>query len=127
MSASGPLSYALRFGKPFIVSKTLKESFRNLDFKVSIEKAKIRKQDFLFSLSGDSFEKVLIGLMDDKIVMNKLVLLSKNLRFLRSWENIVLKYEAVINQKSVSLFIRIRLLFANILPERTTLLTAKNN
>lgn len=96
ISASGPLSFALRFNKPFMVSVTLKESYRNPDFAKTIEGLGIDTKTMTFSLKGSDFEKKLFSIMENKNIFSNLKELSSNLRLLRSWENIVLEYERVI-------------------------------
>ena len=95
MSASGPLSFALKFRKPFVISKVLKEAYRNPDMQTSFEVSGTKIEDITFGFGDNSFEKIVKN-YSNKSRLQKIKVLSSSLRRLRSWENIVLEYEKVI-------------------------------
>ena len=96
ISASGPLSFALRFNKPFLLSFALKDSLRNPDFSSAIEKTGINPDEVIFSLKGRDFQDKIFSFIENKNKLTKLNRLSAYLRILRSWENIVIDYQQVI-------------------------------
>ncbi len=59
MSSSGPLSLALSYGKPFLISENMKEICKTSDFQEALKETKIKTNDFTFSLTDDSFERKL--------------------------------------------------------------------
>jgi glycosyltransferase involved in cell wall biosynthesis len=98
MSASGPLSFALSFSRPFIASNVLSSAFKNPDMKQSLAKGNLNHQDFIFNLKGNSFKNMITQMAKDNKALNKLNLLTRNLRSLRSWDNIVSEYSLVIGK-----------------------------
>lgn len=99
MSASGPLSYALQFGKPVIMSSVLKPTLNNSDVQnVMLDLKKMAPSDFVFDLKADSFEKKLASLIKDKKELVRLASFSKRLALFRSWPQIVAQYEQVLGE-----------------------------
>jgi glycosyltransferase involved in cell wall biosynthesis len=96
MSASGPLSFALRFAKPFIVSNTLASAFDNPDVKKVLASTGIDAKDLVFSLKGKSFNNLITRLAGNRGELKRISLLSKKLRSLRTWESIVAQYDSLI-------------------------------
>lgn len=60
MSSSGPLSIALSFNKPFIVSDKLEGIFQNQDMKLALKSTRLKKEDFIFDFSNKSFLRELV-------------------------------------------------------------------
>lgn len=98
MSASGPLSFALSFNKPFIVSNVLSSAFKNPDMKQALVKDSLNSQEFTFDLKGNSFEDKIAQIAKNSQAFAKLNFLTRNLRSLRSWDNIVTEYNLVIRK-----------------------------
>lgn len=100
MSASGPLSFALRFKKPFMISKQLASVLENSDFANSLVASDVEPKQITFSLDGKDFDRKIAKVFRSQKVNKKIVDLVSNLRVLRSWENIVEKYSRVIDSKA---------------------------
>lgn len=83
MSASGPLSLALSYRKPFILSSKLNDYFKSNDFQESLEKSSLKEEDLIFSLDRASLEKRL-----KTINLSRLQKFSNNLSEMRSSENL---------------------------------------
>lgn len=82
MSASGPLSLALSFKKPFIFSSKLSDYFKSDDFQESLKKSHAARGDILFSFNRPFEEKL------KTIDLNRLQQFSNNLSQMRSAENL---------------------------------------
>jgi len=54
MTASGVMSLALSYGKPFVVSKELAKMFESTDFKKTLSEVGLKKSDITFSLNKRS-------------------------------------------------------------------------
>lgn len=87
MSSSGPLSWALQFRKPFILSQNLSKYFNSKDFKEALQKSGITKNEILFKLESQSFQNK-IKLLSNKNKLEKLSLFSKELAQLRNAESL---------------------------------------
>lgn len=87
MSASGPLSLAISFKKPFLVAKNLSEIFDTKDIKEIMENAKIEKEDLVFDLNGQLVEKIKV-LAKNRRLEKKLTTLPSILKKERNWHNI---------------------------------------
>lgn len=98
MSASGPLSFALRFNKPILVSSALSQVMQNQDIKQTLAKVGIQSDELTFKLKGNSFEQKIDYLLTNQKALIQLNKVSGYLRKLRNWKNIVIKYNKVINQ-----------------------------
>ncbi len=79
ISSSGPLSWALSYKKPIILSKQLKEYKKSPDFKMAMEKNQIKDEEIFFELKTDSLMNIL-----NNIQLKKLYGFSKTLNNLRS-------------------------------------------
>lgn len=100
MSASGPLSFALRFKKPFIVSGALSAVFKNPDFRFVLSRLNSDPKDFIFSLRGDNFEEKIAKMVKDQQVLERIAKVAGDLRMVRQWGNIVGEYNLVIDRTS---------------------------
>jgi len=67
ISSSGPLSWALTFKKPFLLSKALENYFHSQDFLQSLKETGLKKSDLLFSLRRNSLRKKIYGLNNVKL------------------------------------------------------------
>ena len=95
MSASGPLSFALRFNKPFMVSEILSNAFKNPDIKFALSRLKMDKNNFIFGLRGDEFNEKIGKMVFDKNILGGFKKVTSDLRILRQWGNIVYEYDSV--------------------------------
>lgn len=95
MSASGPLSFALRFGKPYIVSETLAESFKNPDIEIAQLNSGIDLSKIVFAMKGKDFEQKITDVATLGY-LPKAKQFVGYLRQLRTWDNIVLEYDKVV-------------------------------
>lgn len=87
MSASGPLSIAISFKKPFLVSRTLSNIFETEDMQEVLKHAKINKEDLVFDLNGEIVKKIK-ALIRSKTLTKKASNLSLLLKKERAWKNI---------------------------------------
>lgn len=102
MSASGPLSFALKYKKPYILSNVLEDSFKNPDSKYALEKSDLSQNKLSFTLSKDAFEKRLDCFTTKGEDYKRAIKYVSILRKLRAWENIVFDYEKAIKKSSIS-------------------------
>lgn len=86
MSASGPLSMAFSFHKPFLVSEALAALFENPDMKNLLKESTIQKEDLIFS--KQTFEEKLSQVLTHKTDQDARILFSKHLAALRNWDRI---------------------------------------
>jgi glycosyltransferase involved in cell wall biosynthesis len=117
MSASGPLSFALRFSKSFILSKVLSDAFDNPDAQEVLSVMDVSAKDLTFGLNDNSFENLLNRLISDKKFYNQVNELSANLGRFRIWNRVVNQYDSVIYKPSfrpVWSYVKDR--FSNVLP-----------
>lgn len=94
MSASGPLSFALKFGVPYMISEVLAPSFRNEDVEVAKINSDFDLNKIVFSLKGDDFKKKIVPIARIGYLPKSKEFVNY-LRQLRTWENIVFQYEKV--------------------------------
>jgi glycosyltransferase involved in cell wall biosynthesis len=85
MSASGPLSIAFSFKKPFLVSEELSPMFETEDIKKTLDQLGINKADLIFSTD---FKEKIKKIRTDSEFRNKIEELSQVLAQKRSWEKI---------------------------------------
>ena len=94
MSASGPLSIAFSFQKPFIVSKELSGMFETFDIAKSLNKLGVDKNSLVFG-SNEAKEKIL-KIKSDLVLRRKIEELSKTMAEKRNWQKIgQLYYETI--------------------------------
>lgn len=104
MSSSGPLSLAISYKKPFLISKSLLGLTKSSDFKKALGEANLRKSDIVFELSKESIIKSIAFAMQPNI-SQKMLLFSKILHRERSFENLTKYYENILqsmNEKIVA-------------------------
>ncbi|MDO8551101.1 MAG: glycosyltransferase [bacterium] len=88
MSASGPLSFAISYRKPFILSNNLSCYLGSEDFVESLDIVKGTKEDLVFPLDSYSFNQKIKTLKSDPLALKKLQKISSNLNYMRSPENL---------------------------------------
>ena len=79
MSASGPLSLALSFNKPFLLSNRLVSITKTADFQQAMRESKIIPTEILFPLSQNKLLTKIAKLRDDPSQLKKLARLSAEL------------------------------------------------
>lgn len=93
MSASGPLSFALSFDRPFLLSDSLSSVLHTMDIKESVRSIGINYEDLVFKMGTSSslFEKI-SNLISDKKLLNSLSLLSREIKDKRVWSRTAEKF-----------------------------------
>lgn len=92
-SSSGPLSLALSFEKPFILSRPLEGYFDSLDFQEALKKIGLNKEDFIFDFNQESFEKRLNWAKNN---LDKLSNFSRIMKEKRDWKIVAKQYEKLL-------------------------------
>lgn len=87
MSASGPLSIALSFKKPFLLSKTLKGVLKTQDIQNLLLKNKIKPESLYFESEKD-FKSKVVKFRKNQIFRKKVSKLSEAVSKERAWEKI---------------------------------------
>lgn len=96
-SASGPLSLAFSYKKPFLLADALSEITKTEDFTKAMDKEGISIEKNSFSLSKDSLQKGLEQLIADKEYKTTLTKLAGDLAHSRSFTSIGKQYLALID------------------------------
>lgn len=91
MSASGPLSMAFAFNKPFLLSESMKGVLKTPDMQDALESLHIKKESLYFGQNGELSQK-LLSIMRSTKLMEKITKLSREMRHSRSWEVIGQRY-----------------------------------
>ena len=99
VSSSGPLSLALSFQKPVILSQELRDYKKSADFKKALSMAKLHDEELFIEISAESLKQVVQRLTAKPSYKKKLVLFSSSLRRLRSWKRISRQYGKIIVNK----------------------------
>jgi len=92
MSASGPLSLAFSFKKPFLVSPKLKAIFNTKDMQTQIKRSKIREEDMHFTDFNGDFSKKINRIEKNKILRKRLSTFVGEIQKIRSWDVIGNQY-----------------------------------
>ena len=87
MSASGPLSLALSFKKPFLLSKTLKGVLNTKDFETQLLRNKIKPENLYFESEKD-FKTKVTKFKKNIVFRKKIAALSSSVSKERNWDNI---------------------------------------
>jgi glycosyltransferase involved in cell wall biosynthesis len=95
MSASGPLSIALSYEKPILLSNQLAELANTSDFQTALTQNGLTIADIIFT-NEESFAEKIEKLSQDKVFRSNVTLFSKNLATNRAWPNIAKQYYAQI-------------------------------
>jgi len=85
MSASGPLSIAFSFKKPFLVSTELSPMFETEDIKTTLDELEINKADLIFSAD---FEEKVKKIQTNPAFREKIEHLSQTMAEKRNWQKI---------------------------------------
>lgn len=97
MSASGPLSLAFSFKKPFLVSDRLSKVFETQDLKELLENSKLDQEKLTFGPNGQLFKKV-ENLKKNLTLQKEVKSISTSLSHLRSFAHIgSLYYDELFN------------------------------
>ena len=92
MSSSGPLSLALSYQKPFILSHKLTAYSKSADFAMSMEKTNTRIDDLVFHLSQQGISQSILKVKNSRPLQNQLTQFSTNLSNQRSFTKLADKY-----------------------------------
>lgn len=92
MSSSGPLSLALSFQKPFLISQPMEGIGRTKDFSEIMDKCKIELKDICFNLNDNSLVDIIGRLRGTKEFLNKVTTISKMLKQKREFDRIGKQY-----------------------------------
>lgn len=84
MSASGPFSLALSYGKPLLLSSALSDYAKSSDFKASLEQAGLSKDDIFFKLTSKDLISHIVRAQTSSAYLLQLTAFTKNLGMLRS-------------------------------------------
>lgn len=98
MSASGPMSFAMSFDRPFLISDSMASILNTTDVKDSMEKLKLENNDIVFKMgnSGSLFEKI-SELISNKKLLNSLSALSEEIKDKRIWSKTADKFLSLID------------------------------
>src|SRR3989338_5077836 len=89
ISSSGPLSFALSYKKPFLLSRQLSGYFQSPDFREGLIKTKLKNEDLIFDPNILDFDKKLKNIRKK---INKAKILSTYLYNQRKWSKIAPLY-----------------------------------
>lgn len=104
MSASGPLSMAFSFGKPFLISSSLKSIMRTKDIKECLSRSNVPEESLVITTQKDLIAKIEM-MQKNQQKRKKLAMISKEMGMLRAWQTIGKYYTAVLfpqKQKTLS-------------------------
>lgn len=90
MSASGPLSIAFSFRKPFIVSEKLSALFDTKDIKSTLDETKVEKENIIFG--DDNFEEKVLSIKTNAHLEEALENLSEITARKRDWDKLARLY-----------------------------------
>jgi glycosyltransferase involved in cell wall biosynthesis len=88
MSASGPLSIALSFEKPILVSEALQEIFTTKDMQDALAEKRLTTKDFVVSLLNTNLEEKIQNSMHNKKYQQTLIDFAKAIKQKRNWDTI---------------------------------------
>lgn len=94
ISSSGVLAMTFSFEKPFILSRPLEGYFESPDFDEALKETGLKKEDFIFDLTPESFQKRLAWARKN---LDKLSAFSKTMKEKRRWEKMAEKYWQVLS------------------------------
>jgi len=97
--ASGSLSYAFAYGKPFILSKNMSEILLNEDMSAALREAGLTKSDVLFDQTSSGFAGMLRKVMG-KAHLSKLEKLSTIMAEKRSIAKVMSEFNAAIYEEN---------------------------
>lgn len=97
MSASGPFSIGLSFGRPFLLSENLEGVLETADVKALLKKYGLKKKDVTFRLNGSDLFNKIAHLVENTQEVEKLAELSLALSQERNWKRVVKQFLMVID------------------------------
>lgn len=97
MSSSGPLSLAVSFKKPFIVSSQLNKLLDSQDIKKLLAEMNLKKENITFSPTETDLKEKTVKMLHTN-QREKLQKFSQGLRLVRDYDNLITDYTQVISQ-----------------------------
>ena len=91
MSSSGPLSMAIAYNRPFMVSKPMNRILNTGDFREALVESGLTASDVVFDLKREAYGK-LVKRLNDKDLMKKLAKLASLMKDKRDFYNLAGKY-----------------------------------
>lgn len=101
MSASGPFSLALSYGKPVLLSQKLSAYSNSSGFMKSLNKANLKITDVFFPLTQKGFEHMLTKALHNEDYLQALTHFSKELSSFRSEKNITQIFSNLLTTQSI--------------------------
>ncbi|PIQ70431.1 hypothetical protein COS55_01235 [Candidatus Shapirobacteria bacterium CG03_land_8_20_14_0_80_40_19] len=98
VSASGPLSLAFTYRKPFLISENLKGYCLSNDFSQSLTQTGLSIKDLVFSMSGNGLPNKIENLIKDNNMLEKIQRFSELMYEKRKWPVIGKKYADVLSK-----------------------------
>ncbi len=105
MSASGALSLTWSYGKAFLASSQFATNFLEPDVLDAFARYSISTKDISFELNLQSFEKVLIGLVNNKSLTLRLKNAGAEVANFRTWSRVAKAYELACTRQAISVSI----------------------
>lgn len=90
IGASGTLTHAIAFKRPFIMSKAMSELLRSEDFQKALAECHLKMKDVTFSHGYPSFKTIITEAHDPHFI-HALVALSRNMQLKRSFNTLLEK------------------------------------
>jgi glycosyltransferase involved in cell wall biosynthesis len=100
ISASGPFSFALTHGKPFLLSGKLRGYLESNDFQRAVRAAELAENDLYFDLDYDSFRRKLDACILTDARLGRVGRVASALARSRSWKNIGRRYADVLAERA---------------------------
>lgn len=106
ISSSGPLSLALSYQRPVILSKELQNYTESADFNKAMKSSGLDKNDMFIEVNSKELMNKINRLITNGMYQKQLIKFSKKMGFSRSWKHIGQIYNKIIikNSKKVSIF-----------------------
>ncbi len=92
MSASGALSLAWQYQKPFLVSTPASQNLQQADVLATLKKHGVKSSHLSFSLNSPGFEKAVMRLIENKKLRKNLASFGKTISLARSWSKVAQQY-----------------------------------
>lgn len=92
MSASGALSLAWGYQKPFLASRPFATNFKENDVALVMKDQGVPYKEVSFKLTGNSFQNTALNIIKHKSLQKKLSVIGKNIALQRQWSNVAESY-----------------------------------
>jgi len=92
MSASGALSLAWGYQKPFIASRPFASNFKENDVAQIMKDQSVLHKEVAFKLTRNSFQNIVTNIIKNKPLQKKLSAIGKNIALQRQWANVAESY-----------------------------------